>query len=81
MKQIMTQILNITRRLIGIPVQQAPREVIVYQPSFSTVKPDVEMGLREWMRKYKVGSQYSRFAPKKPQERISMLDIYKHESK
>ena len=73
----MTQIL----RLIGIPVQEAPREVIVYQPSFYTVKPDVEMGLREWMRKYKVGSQYSRFAPKKPQERISMLDIYKHESK
>ena len=77
----MTQILKVTRRLIGLQVQQEPREVIVYRPSFSTVQPDVELGLKEWMRKYKVGSQYSRFATKKPQERISMLDIYKHESK
>jgi hypothetical protein len=52
--------------------------VISERMKFKTTQPDVKLSEKEWMRRYKVGSQYSRFSQKKPSETVGMFNIYQH---
>jgi hypothetical protein len=41
-----------------------------------TVQPEETLGEAEWMKKFNVGNQYCIFGKRKPQETVSMMDIY-----
>lgn len=41
-----------------------------------TVYPEETLDEAEWMKRFNVGTQYCIFGKRKPQETVSMMDIY-----
>lgn len=70
---------NIINRLLQLTEKESTTPVLISEEfTFKTTYPDVRLGEKEWMKRFKVGSQYSRFSTKKPQETRTMCDIYQH---
>jgi hypothetical protein len=65
-------------KLIGLFNEPTSRERVepLTGVKVRTVYPDVKLGQEEWMKRFNVGRQHCIFRPSKPQETVSMMDIY-----
>lgn len=65
-------------KLLGLEIKpKSKAKFVLLDVKFNTVYPDIKLEESEWMERFNVGKQYCIFRKTKPQETVTMMDIYK----